>query len=313
MEIEGIESGNGKNGVGLLNLIQRSNFPDDFLFGSAGAAYQFEGAAKEGGKGPSIWDDFTLRFPGKIRDGKNGNVALDFYHQYKDDVQTMKKLGFNSFRFSISWSRLLPSGRLTGGVNKEGVKFYNDLINELLDNEITPFVTLFHWDLPQVLEEEYDGFLNPLVVTDFCDFADLCFWEFGDRVKQWSTFNEPWSYCGGGYVTGKFPPGRGHASSTPVNHPSDEKHKTGIFSQHRCYITKHEPCQVGDPATEPYIAAHNMLLAHAAAVDLYKQKYQESQNGKIGIVLNSEWMVPFSSSKADSDAKDRALDFWLGW
>ncbi|KAG6593328.1 hypothetical protein SDJN03_12804, partial [Cucurbita argyrosperma subsp. sororia] len=144
----------------------RSSFPAGFLFGAGSAAYQLEGAASKDGRGPSIWDTFTKNHPEKIWDHSSGEVATDFYHRYKEDVQIMKKMGLDSFRFSISWSRILPKGTVRGGVNPLGVKFYNNLINELLANGIIPYVTLFHWDLPQALEDKYDGFRNVKIVSD---------------------------------------------------------------------------------------------------------------------------------------------------
>uniref|UniRef100_A0A1S3X918 Furcatin hydrolase n=1 Tax=Nicotiana tabacum TaxID=4097 RepID=A0A1S3X918_TOBAC len=223
----------------------RSNFPSDFIFGAASASYQYEGAANEDGKGPSIWDTFTHNHPERIADRSNGDVALDFYHRYKDDIKLMKFEGLNGFRFSISWSRVLPYGKPCRGVNKEGIAFYNNLINELLAKGIQPMVTLFHWDLPQVLEDEYLGFLNPQIIYDFRDYVELCFKEFGDRVKLWTTINEPSGYALTGYDLGIFPP-------------------------LRCSIG----CIAGNSATEPYIVAHHLLLAHAQAAKLYRVKYQ---------------------------------------
>ncbi|CAN6559367.1 unnamed protein product [Malus baccata var. baccata] len=161
--------------------LNRSSFPSGFVFGLASASYQYEGAWDEGGKGPSIWDNFTHQYPEKIIDGSNGDVADDQYHRYKEDVKIMKDMGLDAYRFSISWSRLLPNGKLSGGVNKEGVQYYNNLINELLNKGVTPYATIFHWDLPQALEEEYGGFLNRQIVNHFRDYAELCFKLFGDR------------------------------------------------------------------------------------------------------------------------------------
>ncbi|XP_008231324.1 PREDICTED: vicianin hydrolase isoform X2 [Prunus mume] len=148
----------------------RTSFPAGFVFGAGSAAYQSEGAALTHGRGLSIWDTFIRKHPEKISDGSNGDVANDFYHHYKEDVKLIKKIGLDSFRFSISWSRILPKGTVKGGVNQEGVKFYNNLIDELLSNGIAPFVTLFHWDLPQTLEDEYDGFLSPKIVDKYQAF-----------------------------------------------------------------------------------------------------------------------------------------------
>ncbi|OAY30228.1 beta-glucosidase 12 [Manihot esculenta] len=269
-------------------LLNRSSFPAGFLFGTASSSYQYEGGANEGGKGPSIWDTYTHRYPGKIKDGSNGDVAIDSYHRYKEDVGIMKEMGVDAYRFSISWSRLLPKGKLKGGLNTEGIKYYNNLINELVAKGIQPFVTLFHWDLPQALEDEYGGFLSSKIVDDFGDYAEICYKNFGDRVKHWITLNEPWSYSIGGYAIGGLAPGR-------------------------CSSWQHLNCTGGDSATEPYIVGHNQLLAHAAAAKLYKMKYQTSQKGMIGITLVSHWFVPFSNAKNDQHAAKRALDFMFGW
>ncbi|XP_022960187.1 vicianin hydrolase-like [Cucurbita moschata] len=265
----------------------RSSFPAGFLFGAGSAAYQLEGAASKDGRGPSIWDTFTRNHPEKIWDHSSGEVATDFYHRYKEDVQIMKKMGLDSFRFSISWSRILPKGTVRGGVNPLGVKFYNNLINELLANGIIPYVTLFHWDLPQALEDKYDGFRNVKIVNDFRNYADLCFKLFGDRVKYWTTLNEPYSFSAFGYNSGTFAPGR---CSNYVGN-----------------------CTAGNSGTEPYIVAHNLLLSHAAAVKVYRTKYQAKQKGKIGITLVTHWFRPKRNTPASRAAANRALDFFLGW
>ena len=198
----------------------------------------------------------------------------------------MKDMNLDSYRFSISWPRILPKGKLSGGVNQEGINYYNNLINELLANGVLPYVTLFHWDLPQALEDEYGGFLSSHIVDDFQDYADLCFKEFGDRVKFWTTLNEPWLFSQGGYATGATAPGR----------------CTG------------PQCLGGDAGTEPYIVTHNQILAHAAAVHVYKTKYQAHQKGKIGITLVSNWFIPLAeNSTSDIKAARRAIDFQYGW
>ncbi|KAF7119620.1 hypothetical protein RHSIM_Rhsim13G0229900 [Rhododendron simsii] len=301
MEAQGNGYANGKPLPVIGNgfpLIHRASFSDDFVFGTGSASYQYEGAAKEGGR---------------ITDGSNGNTAIDFYYQFKEDVKIMKKMGLEAFRFSISWSRILPCGQLNQGINKEGIRFYNDLIDELIANGITPFATLFHWDAPQALEDAYGGFLSSEIVDDFCDYADLCFWEFGDRVKHWITLNEPWSFSKYGYVIGTNAPGRGTTAVTPLT--SSIEDSTWSFDQsHRSNTrTPSEPFDNGNPATEPYIVAHNLLLAHAATVDLYRKNYQACQKGKIGITNVITWMEPYTDSKADIDATERAQDFMLGW
>ncbi|KAM7508714.1 hypothetical protein LguiA_019167 [Lonicera macranthoides] len=259
--------------------VKRGDFSKDFIFGTASSAYQYEGAVKEDGRGPSIWDTFTQRTPGKVKDGANGNMAVDSYHLYKEDVKILKKLGMDAYRFSISWSRVLPG--------------------------IEPYVTLFHWDLPQALEDAYGGFLSSQIVDDFRDYAELCFWEFGDRVKNWITLNEPWTFSVGGYVMGTFAPGRGASSS---------ENASGTLAPSRCSPWHKQGCSNGNPGTEPYLVTHHQLLAHAATVELYKQKFQTSQAGKIGISLVSQWMEPLDVNNVlDIKAALRALDFMFGW
>ncbi|KAM7461382.1 hypothetical protein LguiA_029503 [Lonicera macranthoides] len=246
---------------------------------------------------------------------------------YQEDVQIMKKMGLNAYRFSIAWSRVLPGGKLSAGVNKAGIEYYNNLINELVANDIAPFVTLFHWDVPQALEDEYGGFLSTDIILDFRDYAELCFWEFGDRVKNWITLNEPWSFCVGGYVVGNLPPGRGpsipkHVEGASIygqgQHRNVDNYPYGRYSGWDMtfpilseFSKDHK--KNGDPGVEPYKVAHNQLLAHAAAVHMYKDNYQECQKGEIGITLVSEWMVPLGNKTLDKKAKLRALDFMLGW
>ncbi|KAK8324256.1 hypothetical protein V6Z12_A12G286900 [Gossypium hirsutum] len=142
----------------------RSCFPPGFIFGAGSAAYQIEGAALEDGKGPSVWDILVRKHPERIVDRSTGDVAVDFYHRYKEDIMLMKKIGLDSFRFSISWTRILPTGKLSGGINRLGVQFYNNLIDDLLANGLKPFVTLLHFDHPQALEDEYGGFSSPKIV-----------------------------------------------------------------------------------------------------------------------------------------------------
>ncbi|KAM1115670.1 hypothetical protein TB2_006194 [Malus domestica] len=270
------------------DILNRSSFEPGFIFGTASSAYQVEGAWKEGGRGPSIWDTFTHNHPEKIMDGSNGDVAIDQYHRYKEDVRIMKDMGMDAYRFSISWSRVLPNGTLSGGVNTKGIEYYNNLIDELLDNGLKPFVTIFHWDVPQTLEDEYGGFLSSRIVDHFKDYAELCFKYFGDRVKHWITVNEPYTFTTNGYATGKHAPGR-------------------------CSAWQNLNCTDGNSATEPYLVTHHQLLAHGAAVKLYKDKYQECQNGVIGITLVSPWFEPSSKAKHDIDAAFRSLDFVFGW
>ncbi|KAL3503981.1 hypothetical protein ACH5RR_033822 [Cinchona calisaya] len=271
-----------------IDVLNRSSFPKGFVFGAASSSYQVEGAWNIDGKGLSNWDVYTHKYPERIADHSNGDVATDSYHRYKEDIKLLKKMNTDSYRFSISWSRILPYGKISKGINEKGIQYYNDLINELEANGLTASVTLFHWEIPHALENEYGGFLSPNVVQDYHDYANLCFERFGDRVKHWITFNEPWSYSTSGYDSGTFAPGR-------------------------CSAWLQNNCTGGNSGTEPYIVSHNQLLAHADVVNLYRTKYQAQQKGIIGITLVSTWMVPLSNSPRDQRASIRALDFMFGW
>ena len=166
--------------------------PSDFLWGFATAAYQIEGAYNEDWKGPSIWDVFTHLTPSRAH-GATGDVACDHYHRYKEDIDLLAKYGAKAYRLSLSWSRIIPKGGRDDDINEAGIDFYNKLIDGLLAKGIKPWITLYHWDLPQGLQERYGGWLNAEESQkDFERYARLCYERFGDRVKDWITLNEPW-------------------------------------------------------------------------------------------------------------------------
>ncbi|CAH8306454.1 unnamed protein product [Eruca vesicaria subsp. sativa] len=259
----------------------RNDFPRGFSFGSATSAYQWEGAAGEDGKKPSVWDTFL-----HSRNLDNGDIACDGYHKYKEDVQLMVETGLDAFRFSISWSRLIPNGR--GPVNPKGLEFYKNFIKELVTYGIEPHVTLFHYDHPQYLEDEYGGWINSRIIEDFTAYADVCFREFGNHVKFWTTINEANIFTIGGYNDGVTPPGR-------------------------CSTSPGRNCSSGNSSTESYIVGHNLLLAHASASRLYKQKYKDMQGGCVGFSLFTIGFTPSTSSKDDDIAIQRAKIFFFGW
>ncbi len=179
-------------------------FPDGFLWGAATSAYQIEGAWNEDGRGPSIWDTFS-HTPGKVFQDQNGDVACDHYHRFREDVALMAQLGLNAYRFSISWPRVLPAG--TGTPNPKGLDFYSALVDALLERGIRPFATLYHWDLPQALQDR-GGWETRQICDFFGEYAALVGRKLGDRVKDWITLNEPLSVVAAGYVFGLHAPGK---------------------------------------------------------------------------------------------------------
>ena len=178
-------------------------FPKDFLWGSASAAYQVEGAWDAEGKGVSVWDEF-VRIPGKTFKGTNGDVAVDHYHRFKEDVALMKEQGLKAYRFSVAWTRIFPNGR--GEVNQAGLQFYIDLVDELLGNGIEPVLTLYHWDLPQALQDEYKGWESRKIVEDFTNYAAALFEAFRGKVKYWVSLNEQNVFIAHGYLMASHPP-----------------------------------------------------------------------------------------------------------
>jgi beta-glucosidase len=185
-------------------LSASSQFPEGFVWGTATAAYQIEGAWNEDGKGESIWDRFA-HTPGKIANGDNGDVAVDHYHRYKDDIASMKAVGATAYRFSISWPRIFPGG--VGAPNPKGLDFYNHLIDALLAEGIAPYATLYHWDLPQVLQERWGGWERRETAEAFADYAGHIAARFSDRVRRFFTINEPDVFISHGYEQGVFAPG----------------------------------------------------------------------------------------------------------
>ena len=189
-------------------------FPKGFLWGAATAAYQIEGAWNEDGKGESIWDRFS-HTPGKVLGGDNGDVACDHYHRWRDDIGLMRELGLHAYRLSISWPRVLPAG--VGAVNSAGLDFYDRLIDGLLEAGIQPYVTLYHWDLPQALQD-HGGWANRDTVAAFANYADVVVRRLGDRVKNWITHNEPWCISFLSHWIGEHAPGMRNGPALAVAH-----------------------------------------------------------------------------------------------
>ncbi|MGW4640224.1 GH1 family beta-glucosidase [Sphaerisporangium sp. NPDC004334] len=187
----------------------RAVFPEGFVWGAATAAYQIEGAVRDDGRGPSVWDTFS-RTPGKVASGHTGDVACDHYHRYAEDVRLMADLGLGAYRFSVSWPRVQPDG--AGPVNTRGLDFYDRLVDELVAAGITPYVTLYHWDLPQALEDR-GGWTSRDTAHRLAEYAEVVHARLGDRVRHWTTLNEPWVQAFLGYGNGVHAPGRTDARS----------------------------------------------------------------------------------------------------
>ncbi|XP_019410207.1 PREDICTED: lactase-phlorizin hydrolase [Crocodylus porosus] len=252
------------------------NFPEDFAWGVSSSAYQIEGGWDADGKGPSIWDNFT-HIPGNIKNSDTGDIACDSYHKVDEDLYMLRALGVKSYRFSLSWPRIFPTGR-NNSINSHGVDYYNQLIDGLTANNITPMVTLYHWDLPQALQD-IGGWANESLIDLFNSFADFCFQTFGDRVKFWMTLNEPFVTAWIEYGLGQFPPN-----------------------------------VKNDPGYAPYKIAHTLLKAHARVYHTYDRKYRASQSGVISLSLNADWVEPKTlGDPEDTKAADRSLQFMLGW
>ncbi|XP_049791638.1 myrosinase 1-like [Schistocerca nitens] len=251
-----------------------NQFPDGFMLGAATAAYQIEGGWDADGKGESIWDRMLHEHPEYGTNGDNGDVACDSYHKYAEDVQALKNLSANVYRFSISWPRILPNGD-TDVINQAGIDYYNNVINLLLENEIQPLVTMYHWDLPQALQY-IGGWPNSILADYFVEYARVLFENFGDRVKFWITFNEPPAIVSGYANQG------GAAPSQPA------------------------------PGIGDYLAAHTLIKAHARVYHMYQEQYKATQQGYVGITLNSDWYEPVSNSTEDVEAAERGLQFMMG-
>ncbi|XP_065606571.1 lactase/phlorizin hydrolase [Cyrtonyx montezumae] len=249
-------------------------FPSDFLWGTSTGAFNIEGAWAEDGKGESIWDQFGHE--GHVYMNQTTDVACDSYRKTSYDVYLLRGLHSQLYKFSISWPRIFPAGT-NETIGFKGVDYYNQLIDRLLEANIEPMVTLFHWDLPQALQV-LGGWQNDSIIDAFTNYADFCFANFGDRVKFWVTFHEPWVISYAGYGTGEHPPG------------------------------------ITDPGIASYKVAHTILKAHAKVWHLYNDRYRSQQQGKVGLVLNSDWAEPMTPANSeDVEASERYLQFMLGW
>ncbi|KAJ0171328.1 hypothetical protein K1T71_012878 [Dendrolimus kikuchii] len=242
---------------GALDL----SFPPEFKFGSASASYQVEGAWNVSDKAISVWDKLVHDNPDAISDRSNGDVACDSYHLWQRDIEMAEELGLHFYRFSISWPRVLPSG-YANYISKDGREYYDNLINGLLEKGIEPLVTIYHWDLPQNLQE-LGGWLNPMITDLFADYAKVLFSLYGDRVKTWLTLNEPMAMCDGTFNTGTMAP----------------------------------PLVVEDVGA--YICNKNILIAHAKAWRIYDEEFKPLYNGEVSIANNFFWYEPLTPDDED--------------
>lgn len=240
-----------------------TRFPDGFLWGAATSAHQIEGYPQADGGGLSIWDAFAAT-PGKTHGNETAQIACDHYHRWPEDVALMQRLGLQAYRFSVAWARVLPEG--TGKVNPKGLDFYSRLVDALLEKGLTPFVTLYHWDLPLALDRR-GGWLNRDVADWFAEYTRVMVDALGDRVAWWTTLNEPWVVMDGGYMEGGLAPGHRNLYEAPY-------------------------------------AAHHLLLAHAAGTEVIRA--EGGSGAKVGLVVNLEPKYAATSSDADRAATERA-------
>jgi beta-glucosidase len=245
-------------------------FPENFLWAAATSSYQIEGGWNADGKGESIWDRFS-HTPGKIKNGDTGDVAIDHYHHYREDVALMRDMGLHAYRFSIAWPRILPQGR--GKIEQAGIDFYSRLVDELLAANIIPFATLYHWDLPQALQDE-GGWTDRSTAEAFAEYTDVISHALGDRVKNWMTHNEMSVVVFNGYVSGEHAPGIKNDYVSAI--------RTG----------------------------HHLLLSHGWAIPIIRQN---SPGCEVGAVINANYSPLGSNSKADRMAFNFGDGKWVRW
>ncbi|KAK0413392.1 hypothetical protein QR680_006775 [Steinernema hermaphroditum] len=251
-------------------------FPENFQWSTATSAFQVEGGQEGTGRGMSIWDRYLEKHP--TPDNSTGKIACDTYHKFREDALLLKDVGVKQYRFSVSWSRIMPDGR-PDNINPDGVRYYHDLIDSLVKKGIQPLITLYHWDLPLALQDR-GGWLNEECVNWFGDYVRFMFTEYGDKVKLWTTINEAYIHAKYGYC------------GEPL------EHAPGGFKPN---------CE-----WSMYIAAHNMILAHSKAGNIYKKEFQPSQNGQIGITLQAVW-YEHENKPEDEEAAARVFDFQFNW
>ncbi|OXA45237.1 lactase-phlorizin hydrolase [Folsomia candida] len=265
------------SGHGQDTPFLNGTFPPGFLWGVATSSYQIEGGWDQDGKGPNVWDTWTHDSTcSNVQDCSNGDVACDSYNRIMQDIAILKEMNVDFYRFSIAWSRIIPNGGIDEPVNPAGIRYYRHLINALLGNGIKPFVTMFHWDTPQAIEDA-GGWPTEATAQAFARYARVLYAELGDLVKDWITFNEPWVICVLGYGTGVNAPGRTEMAETV------------------------------------YQCGHTIIKAHGLAYRIYETEFKDQQQGQVGITLNTDWNEPDVDDAEHRDASDRGLRFSFGW
>ncbi|XP_057668690.1 myrosinase 1-like [Diorhabda carinulata] len=252
--------------------INTQKFPDGFSFGAATAAYQIEGAWNTSGKGESIWDHFVHTNSSRIVDGSNADIACDSFHKYKEDIALAADMGLTHYRFSVSWTRILPNG-YNNIKNIDGIMYYQNVVKEIEKRNMTPMVTIYHWDLPETIQD-IGGWVNPKIVEYFRDYAEIVF-ESLPTVKLWITINEPKQVCQGGYGKGSMAPG------------------------------------YTESGVSDYLCSYHIIKAHAAAYNLYQEKFK-NLGGKITMAIDGVWSIPYSDEEEHKEAASRKLAFEFG-
>ena len=270
-----------------------TTFPDRFLWGCATSAYQIEGSPLADGAGPSIWQRFA-HTPGLTHNGDTGDVACDHYRRYADDVALMKSIGLQAYRFSLSWSRILPAGK--GAVNAAGLDFYERLVDTLLAHDIQPLVTLYHWDLPAALDD-LGGWLNRDIASWFADYAAIVYRRLDDRVRRWATLNEPWVVSDGGYLHGALAPGHKNLYEAPIaSHNLMRAHGAGVQAYRA--LGKHEIGLVVN--LEPQTAASEDPADVAAA-------------NRVDAYMNRQYLDPAMLGTYPPEMTEIFGDAWPAW
>ncbi|KAI7815256.1 glycoside hydrolase, partial [Rhyzopertha dominica] len=305
--------------------LNTNKFPDGFIFGTATSAYQIEGAWNTSGKSASIWDTLTHNNPEYVSDGSNGDIACDSYAHAIDDIELIKDLGLDFYRFSLSWTRILPTGFIHD-INADGIRYYNEVLDELEAQNISAMVTLYHWDLPQTLQE-MGGWINEAMVQFFEDYARVAFENFGDRVKYWTTFNEPMQHEARLSVSLHPAP----EMDRPLKKLTTRASETLASNSNRRRRRPLDPNQdnsssLGSESLKRgvYLERIGSVIRYSAGTEAVLPLYQLRKNpiikydkpyftGNISITIHHPWFEADSDSEEDAEAAERMMQFYVGW